>query len=124
MDSQKLSQLDPKLKVAYDRVMGVNIPESQAPVPPQAPTPIPPPQPSQSIPMHQPVIPPQSTAPIPPIVQGSEFVVPFQGQLVEEKKESKKLLILFLLIFILLAIITAYGLSGMGIIPYKLPLIP
>ena len=144
MDPQKLSQLDPKLRAAYDRVMGTNVPGPQAPVSPQAESiqtqtppqtfnPIPPPQPqSQSIPVPQPITPPQPTpnvaqtdagmtTPIPSVAPSSELVVPFQGQEVEEKKNGKGLFILFLLI--LLIIIAAYILSWMKIIPYKLPLL-
>jgi len=41
MDPQKLSQLDPKLREAYQRVMGTTIPEPQAPpVQTQAPPPV------------------------------------------------------------------------------------
>lgn len=44
MDPQKLSQLDPKLRDAYQRVMGTVIPEPQAPAA-QVQTPVPPPVP-------------------------------------------------------------------------------
>ena len=42
MDPQKLSQLDPKLRDAYQRVMGTAIPQPQAPVQSQSPMPTPP----------------------------------------------------------------------------------
>ena len=40
MDPQKLSQLDPKLRDAYQRVMGTVIPETQPSAQPQTPDPI------------------------------------------------------------------------------------
>jgi len=67
MDAQKLSQLDPKLREAYQRVMGTVIPEpaapGQTPTPPPAdapniPTPVPTPTPQQPVP---PVADPQPT---------------------------------------------------------------
>lgn len=54
MDPQKLSQLDPKLREAYERVMGT----------PSTPDPIPPPQPIP--PVEQPAI-PSPTEPIQPV---------------------------------------------------------
>ncbi|KKQ36924.1 MAG: hypothetical protein US55_C0048G0010, partial [Candidatus Levybacteria bacterium GW2011_GWC2_37_7] len=39
MDPQKLSQLDPKLREAYQRVMGTVIPDSQTPAQTQPPLP-------------------------------------------------------------------------------------
>ncbi len=45
MDPQKLSQLDPKLREAYQRVMGTSIPQPQV-APIQAQTPPPPPMPT------------------------------------------------------------------------------
>lgn len=74
MDPQKLSQLDPKLRDAYQRVMGTVIPEPQAPVaqaqastPPPAP-PVPPTPPTPDpIPIPQPTPQPE---PIPtPVVE-------------------------------------------------------
>lgn len=82
MDPQKLSQLDPKLRDAYQRVMGTTIPEPQAqtptppapPIPDPTPTPVPQPQPEpespqlpasepQSIPTSEPAIPQPPPAP-------------------------------------------------------------
>lgn len=72
MDPQKLSQLDPKLREAYQRVMGTVIPEPQAPAV-QAQTPAPPTPPApDSIPTPQPTTPaeqpaiPSPTEPIQP----------------------------------------------------------
>lgn len=70
MDAQKLSQLDPKLRDAYQRVMGTVIPEptvpNQSPTPPvntpTTPTPNPTPQPAvPPVVDPQPVVNPQST---------------------------------------------------------------
>lgn len=78
MDPQKLSQLDPKLREAYQRVMGTPIPQPQTPSPPpmpaQNPTPYPAPEPQSiptpppAMPEPQPAIPPQ---PEPPPAGGS-----------------------------------------------------
>lgn len=59
MDPQKLSQLDPKLRDAYQRVMGTPIPQpqtaaTQTQTPPPAPT-------IQEPPVPQPQLPPQPT---------------------------------------------------------------
>ncbi len=87
MDPQKLSQLDPKLRDAYQRVMGTVIPDPQVPVqaqtppPPAAPipdpTPIPQPQPEpvqapavEPTPtIEEPTIPPAEPPSIPSIPQ-------------------------------------------------------
>lgn len=93
MDPQKLSQLDPKLRDAYQRVMGTTIPEPQAapvqqaqtppqtpnpaPAPPPMPQPEPTPIPTIEDPITQPTEPPVSQ-PQPltpePSVQTSNFV--------------------------------------------------
>lgn len=70
MDPQKVSQLDPKLRDAYQRVMGTVIPEPQAPVqeqtPPPPPAPIPEPTPNP-VPVPQPIPQPE---PIPtPVIE-------------------------------------------------------
>lgn len=65
MDPQKLSQLDPKLREAYQRVMGTPIPQPQVPpaqaqIPQPDPTPAPQPQPEPTTP---PQTPPQQQEP-------------------------------------------------------------
>ena len=64
MDPQKLSQLDPKLREAYQRVMGTTIPEPQFP-PVQTQTP--PPADGSTIPTPDPIPTPQQPQPIPTI---------------------------------------------------------
>lgn len=67
MDPQKLSQLDPKLREAYQRVMGTTIPEPQAPIQTQPPTSnSPTPQP---IPTPEPTPAPEPAPPPTPIIQ-------------------------------------------------------
>lgn len=65
MDPQKLSQLDPKLREAYQRVMGTPIPAPQA-QPIQAQTPPPPPPMPDPTPIPTPIPEPTPT-PTPPI---------------------------------------------------------
>jgi hypothetical protein len=65
MDPQKLSQLDPKLREAYQRVMGTTIPEPAAPNQAPAPAPL---QPTPPVAQPQPVTNPQA-APEPAIPQ-------------------------------------------------------
>lgn len=74
MDPKNINQLDPKLKEAYDRVMGVDLSSSQgqpaAPPPPPVQTPPPPPPlganplPQTSPPVHD--LPPAQNPNIPP----------------------------------------------------------
>lgn len=76
MDPQKLSQLDPKLREAYQRVMGTPtqaqnpIPTPPIPDPTPVPTPIPQPTPTPTPPMEEPTSPiqppPPPTMPEPP----------------------------------------------------------
>lgn len=66
MDPQKLASLDPKLRDAYQRVMGTPLPEPQA-APVQAQTPPPPPPMPDPIPNPQPEPEPIPQEPIPPI---------------------------------------------------------
>jgi len=81
MNPQKLSQLDPKLREAYERVMGTNIPttsattiQAQTPPPPPTSNPIPQPQPQ---PIQPPVSMPQpSTLPIQPITEPQPVINP------------------------------------------------
>ena len=63
MDPQKLSQLDPKLREAYQRVMGTSIP---TPPPMPDPTPAPAPQPEPSTIPTPPVQPPTPVPQPPP----------------------------------------------------------
>lgn len=73
MDPQKLSQLDPKLREVYMRVMGTDVPQPQAPsvqTPTSTPPPAPPtlePQtnPTPELPIPQPVSQPQPAIPQP-----------------------------------------------------------
>jgi len=65
MDPQKLSQLDPKLREAYQRVMGTTIPEPAVPNQAPATAPL---QPTPPVTQPQPVINPQA-APEPAIPQ-------------------------------------------------------
>jgi hypothetical protein len=72
MDPQKLSKLDPKLRDAYQRVMGTPIPEPQvqpiqAQTPPPPGGPIPDPAPTPPMPQPEPPIPPPSSEPTPTI---------------------------------------------------------
>lgn len=70
MDPQKLSQLDPKLRDAYQRVMGTVIPEPQsAPAPTQTPPPaVPNPTPAPQInPQPEPIPSPAINEPAPSI---------------------------------------------------------
>lgn len=67
MDPQKLSQLDPKLREAYQRVMGTTIPEPPA-TPSQTQTSIPPNPDAASNPQPQPQLtPPPVNEPVPTI---------------------------------------------------------
>lgn len=69
MDPQKLASLDPKLRDAYQRVMGTPIPQPQTPPPPPMPAPDPNPSPTpEPIPTPQPTIPQQ------PPTSASNFV--------------------------------------------------
>lgn len=73
MDPKMPSNLDPKLKEAYERVMGTTIPKPSAPPTPTA-TPMPNPIPgsSQALPA-QPR--PEMPSPVPPSPQSSETMV-------------------------------------------------
>lgn len=92
-------QLDPKLKEAYDRVMGTTVNPSshqQAPPQPQAPAPQAPPQPQQS-------------------VQSPSSSV---QKAVSEKKGGAKTLIIFLVIIVFFII---YGLVWIKMFDLKVP---
>ena len=75
MDPQKLSQLDPKLRDAYQRVMGASTPQPQAP-PSQAQTPPPTPAPTPTPAPEPKPIPPEPTPPIqePPVPKGQPAI--------------------------------------------------
>ena len=78
MDPQKLSQLDPKLRDAYQRVMGTVIPNPQTPAQtqtPAPPTPNPTPQPqSQPEPQPAPLVPEPIAEPQPSINPQQEAI--------------------------------------------------
>lgn len=76
MDPQKLSQLDPKLREAYQRVMGTSIPQPQV-APIQTQTPPPPPPMPDPIPMPQPLPTPEPVpSPIPTIEEPPAIPTP------------------------------------------------
>ena len=149
MDPQKLSQLDPKLREAYQRVMGTTIPTPPAaPIQTQAPPPSIPSDPTQ-IPQPQPIINPQSQAvPMPesvPTQPATNFVqmnsempaVPAatpaptpnfttpapQTQTVVLKKKSN-MLISAMIVITILVFIVVYGLFWARIFNFKLPFLP
>ncbi len=138
MDPQKLSQLDPKLREAYQRVMGTPLP----PTPP-APNPVPAasePQPAinpppQAIPTPQPAIPtpPAQTdnfiqmnseaAVAPPAAATPNFTVPApEAQTVLLKKKNGMLPILF--VIVALIFIAIYTLFWTKIFNLRLPFLP
>ncbi|MCL5746935.1 MAG: hypothetical protein M1277_01460 [Patescibacteria group bacterium] len=91
MNPKTPQDLDPKLKEAYDRVMGANVDNGSAPA--QGPQVVPPPQPmtppTASAPVNQ--APPFSpTAETPPInVSASPYTVPDLQPAQPAKKKSK-----------------------------------
>lgn len=80
MDPQKLSQLDPKLRDAYQRVMGTPIPEVQTqtpPPPPGQPSPMPDPTPTPTpMPQPEPTPTPTPTIQEPPVAPFEPPAVP------------------------------------------------
>ncbi|OGH25098.1 MAG: hypothetical protein A3B47_03315 [Candidatus Levybacteria bacterium RIFCSPLOWO2_01_FULL_39_24] len=148
MDPQKLSQLDPKLREAYQRVMGTTIPTPPAaPIQTQAPPPSIPSDPTQ-IPQPQPIINPQSQAvPMPESVptqpatnfvqMNSEVPAPAQNfttpppmplaQTMAVKKKSG-IIMPILFGFAALVFIAIYTLFWTKIfnfnLPFKLPFLP
>lgn len=75
MDPQKLSQLDPKLREAYQRVMGTVIPKPQSP-PAQTQTPPPINKPPIPDPISTPPAQPQPEPATPPATQPKPFFIP------------------------------------------------
>jgi len=134
MDPQKLSQLDPKLREAYQRVMGTTIPTPPAaPIQTQAPPPSIPSDPTQ-IPQPQPV----PTQPATNFVQmNSEVPAPAQNfttpppmplaQTMAVKKKSG-IIMPILFGFAALVFIAIYTLFWTKIfnfnLPFKLPFLP
>lgn len=137
MDPQKLSQLDPKLRSAYERVMGTTIPQ---PTPAQAQT-TPPqsqPQPAASIPkpMSQPATNPQPqssnfvhmnsqipTSTAAPITSNPNFAIPtIPTQTTAMKKKSGMMPILFVILGVIF--IAVYTLFWTKIFNLKLPFLP
>jgi hypothetical protein len=131
MDPQKLSQLDPKLRDVYQRVMDTNVPSQPAPAQTQTqeqPTtsPLlnielqPDPQPAidsqfQSIPMPQPTIPtqpvPTATPPPTPTPSLNPIAPTSQSEtLVAEKKGRPIKRILFIFIIVALIFVVIYAL--------------
>lgn len=77
MDPQKLSQLDPKLRDAYQRVMGTPIPAPvQVQTPPMPTPPMPDPNPVPPAPQPEPPMPPPAGGPTPPIQEPSSIPTP------------------------------------------------
>jgi len=130
MDPQKLSQLDPKLRDVYQRVMETNAPSQSAPAQTQTPvqtaaSPLlnielqPDPQPavnpqSQSVPIPQSTIPTQPipTTPPPTPTPTSNFTVPApqSDTLIMKKKSGPIKRILFIFIIVALIFVVIYAL--------------
>lgn len=146
MDPQKLSQLDPKLRDAYQRVMGTTIPEPRAaPDPTSVPQPQPEPEPTsaftsepqsaplapqqEAIPMPQPAIPTQQASnfvqmnsEVPTPVAGANFTTPVQAQTMAIKKKSGMKPILIAIV--VLVLIAVYTLFWTRIFNFKIPFLP
>lgn len=144
MDPQKLSQLDPKLREAYERVMGTAIPKSQSqpepkPIPSPIgepalePQPVPEPQPAinpqqpQFIPTSEPVIPIQPEVPAPVATTATatpNFTAPApQTQtIVLKKKRGMMMPVLFGITGLIFIVI--YTLFWTKIFNFKLPFLP
>ena len=138
MDPQKLSQLDPKLREAYERVMGTTIPApqapAQAPVPPApvAPTPQPQPQPLQPPFSPQPQVVPEAVPAQPAsnfVQMNSEIrtaapnIAPqAQAQTMVLKKKSGIMPVLF--VFVGIIFIVIYALFWTKFFNLKLPFLP
>lgn len=139
MDPQKLASLDPKLREAYQRVMGTPIPKTQTPPPPPKPTadpnqnPTPEPQP-EPFPTPQPAIPTPPTqasnfvqmnseAATPPTSQN--FITPSpmpQSQTITVKKKNGMMPILIGIAG--LVFVAIYTLFWTKIFNFKLPFLP
>ena len=143
MDPQKLSQLDPKLREAYQRVMGTPIPQPPPPPPMPAPdpNPSPTPEPQPAIPQPEPVPTPQPAIPQQPTVQPTNFVqmnsevataqsspnfstpAPMsQGQTMAVKKKNGMMPILIGVAALFFVVI--YTLFWTKIFNFKLPFLP
>lgn len=147
MDPQKLAQLDPKLREAYQRVMGTPIPPMPTPQPKPEPAqpPVSEPHPAPSIPKPiaepepQPAINPQPqtipTQPASNFVQMSSevastpataspnFTVPApQTQTIVLKKKNGMLPVLF--VIVALIFIAIYTLFWVKIFNLRLPFLP
>ena len=149
MDPQKLSQLDSKLREAYQRVMGTPILQSQTPpmpTPPMPdPTPAPPPQPEPQPPpptggeptpnieeppaAPQPATPPipEPAMPIPPPAQADNFVqmnseVASAQSTAIKKKNGVMMPVLFGVMG--LTFIVIYTFFWTKIFNFKLPFLP
>ena len=121
MDPQKLSQLDPKLRDAYQRVMGTPIPQPQAPQsqpvsqPQPAITPEPPVQPANFVQMNSEVV-------ANPSSQNFTAPMPAAQTMAIKKKKGMMMPILFGIAgFILIAVYTFFWTK---IFNFKLPFLP
>jgi len=133
MDPQKLSSLDPKLREAYQRVMGTTIPEPQAaplsqasaPIPqpefvPASPTTIPTQQASNFVQMNSEIPAAAPTAALAP-----NFTVPPVSQvpiMPIKKKGSSIMPVLFVIVGLVFIVI--YTLFWTKIFNLKLPFLP
>lgn len=152
MDPQKLSQLDPKLREAYQRVMGtdVSVPQSPPPsnVPASSPTPDPTPIPEPSTPAPtinptitpdeppQPAITPEPQQPqvaptnfdklnseVSSVQSSPNFSVPqVQAQTIAIKKKNHLMPILF--VFVSLIFLAVYTFFWTKIFNFKIPFLP
>ncbi len=113
MDPQKLSQLDPKLREAYQRVMETSIPQPQA-SPPQAQAP------TQPISEPQPAITP---AEVSPVQNSPNFTSPApETQTMAVKKKNGMMPILIGIAA--LVFVAVYTLFWTKIFNFKLPFLP
>lgn len=137
MDPQKLSQLDPKLREAYQRVMGTPIPPPPPPPPMPDPNPVPQPLPTpEPIPTPEPAMPkpvsePQPAIPQQPPMQANNFVhmnsevaapMPQTQTMAMKKKSGMMTPILFGIVG--LVFIAIYTLFWTKIFNFKLPFLP
>lgn len=132
MDPQKLSQLDPKLRDAYQRVMGTTIPQSQpapAPTPELQPEPISVPN-TQSAASPEPFFIPQPAAnPEPqvpmqqPPTQNFTTPPPMPAQTTVVKKKSG-IMIPILFGIAALVFLVIYTLFWTKIFNFRLPFLP
>lgn len=136
MDPQKLSQLDPKLRDAYQRVMGTSVPPPQAPPPsPPPPTPTPTPAPVQdsvsTVQEPSPIPTPEPTIPQPtePTAAATNFdqmkseVATNQPQ-AQTAVVKKKSAMPILMVIGAICFIVIYTLVWTKIFNFKLPFLP